>query len=426
MQETLRCIHISFDQASIGIREKVALSTEEILRFLQHLKNKDFALEFFLLSTCNRTEFYYVSTHDLKDAFIRELSEFKGALSLLEYGTEFAYEADPVKAVERLFLVSNGVLSTILGDLQIIRQIKNAYGLACQAGTAGPYLHRLLQLVFASHKDVTTNTGIHMGGASVSTVAADLAVNFEQKNKDSHVLIIGAGEFSREVIEQLKKKKRFLKISIMNRNEVKSRKLASQFGLNSRPLDKMIDLSEFDVIISCISSAGFFFNSKNFEARPHGQKLIIDLSVPRVFDPALSLESGLKLVNIDQITESNKQALQKRKESIPDVLGIIQPYSQEFLEWQISAMARPLIHNFKNIIEGIRLQEVNRHLKKHKDTVDPELVEQITKSIVNKIIKMPAISLTRSSHENETDLKTLGEALIRLFDLKMANKHVTV
>lgn len=426
MQETLRCIHISFDQASIGIREKVALSTEEILRFLQYLKNKNFARELFLLSTCNRTEFYYVGTHDVKNAFIQELSKFKTALSLPEYGSEFIQEADPKEAVKRLFLVSNGVLSTILGDLQIIRQVKNAYKLACQAGTAGPYLHRLLQLVFASHKDVATNTGIHMGGASVSTVVADIAADFDNKNKDSRVLIIGAGEFSREVIEQLKKKKRFPTITIMNRSEVKSRKLASQFGLNIHPLDITTDLSDFDIIISCISSSGFVFTRKNFKSHSRRQKLIIDLSVPRVFDPVLSLERGLKLVNIDQITESNKQTLQKRKESIPDVLDIIKTYSHEFLEWQISAMARPLIHNFKNIIEEIRLQEVNRHLKKNKGTLNPELVEQITKSIVNKIIKMPAMSLTRSPHDSETDLNTLGEALIRLFDLKMVNKRVTV
>src|SRR5690606_4982664 len=160
---------------------------------------------------------------------------------------------------------------------------------------------------------------IHEGGASVATVASEMVLSFIRKTDHSRVLVIGAGEFSGNVIGQVRKKSRSLSITIMNRSRIKSEKLSAEFCLHVLPFNTTPDLSEYDVIISCISSSSVMIDRRCFHNKVIRKKLLIDLSVPRVFDPALSTLTGMKLVNIDQIVECNKQALQKRRESIQSV-----------------------------------------------------------------------------------------------------------
>lgn len=419
MYAVLRCISISFTHSDIGVREKTALSATEVSEFLVQLKNKNLAREFLLLSTCNRTELYYAGASDLKEEFIQELSRFRNDPSLLDYGKYFVSEERSEKTAERLFLVSNGVLSNILGDVQIIRQVKNAYHLACEVGTIGPCLHRLLQLVFASHKDVALRTGIHSGSASVSSVAAEISLNFIRQTEHGRVLMIGAGGFSFDVIEQLKKKRRCMDISIMNRSTDKSEKLKDEFDLTVLPFDAAADLSGYDVIISCISSSGSLVSRKNFGMDAIRRKMLIDLSVPRAFDPLLGSEPGIKLVNIDEIRESNELALKKRTESVKNVKDIIMNYSGEFIKWYQAHthIASPVLHRFKSILEEICFQEISRHLKKHPESLDPEIMQQVSKSIVNKITRIPATQLTQSLHEDMNELNVLSNALVRLFRL---------
>lgn len=422
MKETLRCIYISFDRADVAIREKASLSTDEIPTFLQYLNDAGFAREFFVLSTCNRTEVYYVAARELTEIFQERLGSFKGNACMTDHKDKFISETDPEKVVCRLFSVSNGLLSQILGDQQIIGQVKTAYEMACKAETVGPVLHRLLQLVFSSHKDISTYTGIHAGSASVSYATAELIESFTKKELSRPVLVIGAGEFSREVIEQLKKKK-YENITVLNRSLANAERLASTFNVNAIPFDSLSDLSGYDVIVSCISSSGMLVAHENFSSGAEG-KLLIDLSVPRVMDPSLAAIQGFKLVNIDHITEGNKRALQKRLDAVPVALKIVDTYCEEFREWEQSILAKPALHHFKNVVEEIRKQEVSRHLKKYKVDVNEALIDQITKSIVNKIVRMPAVRLSEYAHGNLNELDRLGEALVKLFDLKSGNEQV--
>lgn len=422
MEENLKCIYITFDKVPIELREKAALSSEEVYALLTQLKASHIAKEIFTLSTCNRTEIYYVASQDLKLPLIQSISTFRKQEDITVLSNLFDYEPAPDKVARRLFLIGNGLLSNILGDRQIIRQVKSAYDLACKAGTAGPCLHRLLQLVFSSHKHVSSNTGIHTGGASVSCAAAEMALRYCRQYNNAKILIIGAGELSREVIGQLQKNKGRPEITIMNRNGFKSEVLAHQFGLKFLPFEVKRDLSDFNVVISCISASGFVFNKKNFCAES-SPKLLVDLSVPRTFDSELNTEPGMTLVNIDQITEHNKIAVQKRKDAIPEAQQIINTYCSEFMEWQQASHAKPVLHDLKHMMEAIRVKEVNRHLKRHQHRIDSELIHTVTKNIINKIVKIPAIKLVQTSAENTHELKRLSDALMSLFDLDNNHKN---
>lgn len=335
----IKCIYISYEKTDVETREKVVLSQEELGRFLCYLKEQNFADEFVVISTCNRTEVYYLASHDLQVKFVRLIERFKrNELTSLER-TNFVSETNAEKSITRLLEVVNGLRSQVLGDFQIVRQVKNAYDAACKAGTAGPYLHRLLQMAFSCYKAVANQTHIHAGSASVSYAAFEITRDFLKKERNKPVLIIGAGSFSAEVIHQLKKKG-IENLFVANRSREKAAALASRYDISILNFLDMDDVWCFDVIISCVSVPEVIIKRQHFAQYPSRRRLLIDLSVPRSIDPCIGAVEGVKLINMNQVSEKNTKALLKRKNSIPMASNIIGDYRQQFCQWERGYLSR--------------------------------------------------------------------------------------
>lgn len=418
MSRNLKCIYISFNQADVNIREKAALTTETLSAFVKYLKDADFAEEFFVLSTCNRTEIYYVDPDDLRYEFINRIQFFKSEPELFLHADKFVSVINSREVIRRLLALCNGMLSQVLGDVQIIRQIKTAYKAATAANTTGPYLNRLIQLAFACHKEVASRTAIHDGCASVSSAAAILTDEFLKNDYTRSILIVGAGEFSHEVVSQLRKKNYHI-ITIANRNLTKARELSEKFNLRVIPFESISDLGEFDVVISCVSSPAILISADNFKCSSvSNEKLLIDLSVPRVMDSALEEMPGIRLVNMDRIAERNEKALQRRRESFAAANRIIDVYYASYETWEGSGVASPELHHFKNVMEEIRRREVKRHLKKDQSGINADLLETITKNMINKIVRMPAVLLSPAGGRTKGERVQLNDALIKLFSLR--------
>lgn len=346
----IKCIYISYEKADVETREKVVLSQEELGQFLSHLKERNFAHEFMVISTCNRTEIYYLAERDLSSKFVRYIEEFKkNELTPFEKDN-FASETNADETITRLFEVVNGLRSQVLGDFQIISQVKNAYDTASKAGTVGPRLHRLLQIAFSCYKAVANQTHIHAGSASVSYAAFEITRDFLKKERNKPVLVIGAGSFSAEVIHQLKKKG-IENLFVANRSHDKATALASRYDIRTLNFLDMDDVWCFDVIISCVSVPEVIVKKQHFTQYPSRRRLLIDLSVPRSIDPHIGTMEGVKLINMNQVSEKNTKALLKRKESIPMALDIIRDYRQQFFQWERGYLSRSLEKRLPKTVE---------------------------------------------------------------------------
>ena len=370
-------------------------------------------MEFFLLSTCNRTEIYYWNDREKKEEFIHLISRFKNNPSLKNNPHIFRSVRSTPLAVKRLFNVSNGVLSQVLGDLQIIGQVKNAYRLASELDCTGTHLHKLLQSVFSSYKEVATNTKFHAGSASVSYAAMELVREFLKKNRTKSILVVGAGNFSKEVLSELQKRG-LTNITITNRTIEKARELADNYHIKTISFEELDDTWCFDVVISCIQGGNYIINESMFEINSPATKLLIDLSVPRSIDPSLGLKKGIRLVNIGHIRDKNNEALAMRKNALDDVNSIIDTYCAEYIAFLETNKARPVINQLKKTLTEIGHKELNKHSKKlNKSEVSIHLVETITHNIINKIIRKPARQLNSCS----AGIDQLSEALTMLFEL---------
>ncbi len=417
----LYCHYTSFEKTELEVREKVSFSNEETTSFLQCLKLSNFAEEFFLISTCNRTEIYYWSKKNKKEEFVDKICEFKDVKKSQNISSIFDSTNKTETSVKRLFKVSNGVLSQVLGDLQIIGQIKAAYQTAMELECTGPRLHKLIQLVFSCYKEVANKTQLHSGSASISYAAMEITQSFLKTKKDKSILIVGAGKFSREVITELLKKG-FTNITITNRTPEKARELSSRFNIKTMLFENLDDSWCYDVVISCISSKNFVIQDNVFEINNSGSKLLIDLSVPRSIDPAIGQIKGMKLLNMEHIKDKNNAALSNRKNAIPQVNQIIEKYCLQYEDYLKATKALPVIHQFKNVITEITKQEVNRHSKKIKRSeMELDIIDNITDNIINKIIRKPAKHL----YSNQKEFNKLSEALTLLFELQptQINEH---
>lgn len=416
MQSEFKALSLSHQNASLAVRERMHLDTDSCDRLATNLHEILGLEEVLVLSTCNRTEIYYLSGEDKSNELIRLLCLEKGISTSEDHSAHFLRINDGFQAARHLFEVSMGLHSSVIGDLQISNQIKQAYSRSAELKLAGPVIHRLLHTIFHCNKRVQQETAYRDGAASVSYAAADLAKSLVAFHQSPSVLVIGAGEMGADVAKNLQNGN-FSRIAVMNRTLAKAEALAAEIEGEALELAGLKEvLPEFDIVITAVG--GEMPLIQKSDLRPQQglkQKYLIDLSVPRGIAANVTEVPGVLLYDIDEIRERTEETVARRLEEAPKVHAIIADEMAGFSSWSAELSISPTINRLKEALEQIRRDELARYLK-NADESEAKLVDQVTKSMMNKIIKLPVLQLKAACKRGEQE--TLIDLLNDLFDLE--------
>ncbi|WBA41262.1 glutamyl-tRNA reductase [Hymenobacter canadensis] len=417
MSHPFKAVSLSFKKAPLQIRELIALDEAACRRFLHTLHHELGLTDLLVLSTCNRTEVYYSSDLDYSTAIITALGKLKGLADADSYTPYFDLLTDADTAVQHLFEVAMGLDAQVVGDLQISNQVKQAYQWAADEDAAGPFLHRLLHTVFFTNKRVQQETSFRDGAASTSYAALELVEELTADVANPRVLVVGLGEIGADVCRHFGDSKQFQDVTICNRTRSKAETLAEECGLKVLDFENLVQgMKEADIIVSSIAAATPFFTREMVQHLDVlSYKFFIDLSVPRSIEAEVETVPGVLVYNIDAIQSKASAALERRLAAVPHVRAIIAESIAGLNDWSKEMMVSPTIQKLKNALEQIRQEEMDRFQKK----MSPEearRMDEVTKSLMQKILKQPVIHLKAACKRGEAD--QLIDVLTDLFDLE--------
>ncbi|MEO9966043.1 MAG: glutamyl-tRNA reductase [Reichenbachiella sp.] len=422
MHNLFKAISLSYKNSPVEIREMVAFDETLSKRLLGMIEEYADISEALIISTCNRTEVYYSSADDQYETILKLIGMVKGIDHISKYKKYFTNIDEHDAAVRHLFNVSLGLEAQVVGDLQIINQIKTSYQWAADQNIVGPFLHRLLHTIFFTNKRVVQETAFRDGAASVSYATVELVDELTTAHEQPNILVLGLGEIGEDVarnLEHITDKK----VVICNRSIDKAKVLAEELGYGVIPFEERNNaILEADVIISSVRVDSPLVTKDTFNESPVlSHKYLFDLSIPRSIAEDIEEVNGLLLYNIDGIQTKASQALEKRMASIPDVKAIISEAIVEFGQWSKEMEVSPVINKLKNALEEIRQTEIARHLKKASEN-ETELVDKVTKNMMQKIIKLPVLQLRAACQRGEAD--SLIEVLNDLFNLENQSEKI--
>jgi glutamyl-tRNA reductase len=408
----LLSIGISHVTAAVDVRERMWLSDEETRSALRQVKERFFS-ECMLVSTCNRTELYGINPiapvdHEMLTRF---LIDFKRVHDHVLPTHFFAHTNGD--AIDHLFRVASGIDSMVIGDIQILNQVKEAFTLARDLDALGPVMNRLMQSTLHVGKRIRTETAICEGAVSVSYAAVELAGKIFADLAKKSVLLIGAGEAGELTVKHLLAKG-IGQIKIANRTRAKAEALVAEFGGSVVEYENIVDaLCAVDIVITSVTSPSYVVAPddvhKVMKQRSHTPLFIIDIGVPRNVNPAARKIENVFLYDIDSLSAIVDRNLEKRKAEIPKVGDIVAEELGDFQRWYDALQVGPTIHDFREALESIRHQEVEKNINRFK-AEDRELVEVLTKRIVNKILHTPTTALKEMSGDGTN----VSEALLRV------------
>jgi len=416
MQNQFKVLTLSYKNAPIAVRESVSLNESAGRNLLQKIKEFTPVREALVLSTCNRTEIYYSADQDYGQELLKLLAIEKGFICIKKIEPYFKHITDANLAVQHLFRVTLGLESQVAGDMQIMNQVKNAYQLASDAEMAGPFLHRLLHTIFFTNKRVANETAFRDGAASVAYATVELVEELTRHLENPRVLMIGLGDIGATVCRNFVKTS-LKNVVITNRTYSKAEALAQECNQVATPWEQVWDeIEAADVIISSVPGDCFFIGADAFaNTSSKNLKSFIDLSMPRSIDSAIADLPGATVHNIDSIRNRATIALEKRLASVPQVEQIITESMTEFNTWTKEMAISPAVQQFKITLEQIRQKEIARYVK-NLGEVEKDLLEEVTRNILQKIVKLPVLELKAACQRGESD--SLLEGLSALFNLE--------
>ncbi|HXU47329.1 MAG TPA: glutamyl-tRNA reductase [Thermoanaerobaculia bacterium] len=403
--------------APIELRERIALSPREVEAVLVELLARPAVGEAFALSTCNRTEIY-VSPRD-ENAAYRELLELlflRRAPELAHPGRLFVHRNG--EAARHLLSVASGLESMVLGEPEILGQVKQAGAIAEQVGSAGVLLRRLLRTAIATGGRARSDTAIASGAVSLGYAVVELARNVFRDLEDCRVLLLGAGETARLVARSLTERGA-QKLTVANRSEERLRAFREEFpDVEPLPLaERLRALETADLVVATTGADEPLLVRRDLQQamRSRGSRplLVVDLGVPRNVDPAAGRIRNLFLQSIDSLENLIERNLKRRREEVPKVEEILERELARFLAWQRSLDAEPIIAELQRQAERIRRQELDGALARFPPETHEDL-ERMTRSLVRKILHHPSVRLRDPSAEDANSRLALVRELFQL------------
>jgi len=391
-------------EATIDVRERFSLKKSQKKKLIEGAKREGIN-SLFVVSTCNRTEIFAqdVTPQEL----IRLLVTYSNA-SLDEFHN-YGFEKEGQQAVEHLFQVTVGLDSQILGDLQVVKQVKEGYELASEMDAVDGELHRLMQHVFRAHKRSRNETSLGEGAATTAYAAVKFAVKTFDNLKDKNILLVGTGKIGKVTCKNLINLGA-RKLTLINRTRERAEFVADKFDLQVADMEYLPEkIAEADLIIVATGAKEPVITLDDMKPSlldPHF-KVMVDLSVPRNIDPQIGEMEFIDLANMDFLTDVTDEAYRKREENIPLVKKIIEDELTDYKNWLSKQKVVPTIKALTNKFDSIRENEYDFFKNKISDT-DKEKVENLTRRIVNKIAAY-SIEHLRDHHESEQVTKVVND-----------------
>lgn len=404
-------VGINHWSAPVEVRERFSLSHTEQAELLR--KAKAIGIEAALVvSTCNRTEIF---SHDVSvEALSELLTEFSRGTQD-DFNT-YGFETYGVDAVRHLYEVTVGLNAQILGDLQIVKQVKEAYELAQDSDIMSTEFHRLVHSVFRTHKRIRHETDLGGGHASVASAAVRFAGERITNLKDKNVVLVGTGKIGKVTCKNLVGLG-VESITLVNRNKERAADLAERFHVKYAPLSKLTDvIKKAGLVIVATGASTPILRAEHIPTDDH-KRVFLDLSVPRNIDPAIADLENVDLANMDDLENETDEARTKRKEAVPKAHQIIRAEIQEYNDWLEEQSVVPTIKALTERLEDIRRQEMER-MQHHFPNGDMEKVDLLTHRIVNKIASR-SIDILKDKHQQKEDI---SELIQKVFDLNSEGK----
>lgn len=389
-------IGLSYKKADISIRSKFSISVDDQEKLLEEVKILKFSGAL-IISTCNRTEIMGFAENPYQ--FISLLCKYsKGSID--EFAkVSYIYKSN--EAIEHFINIATGLDSQIIGDYEIVGQLKDSFQHAKRVGTVNYFIERLYNIALQASKEVKNKTSISTGTTTVSYAAIQyIKDNFTDPN-NLNILVYGLGKIGASTAKSCTKYLGNNHISVINRTNKVANDMANEISVHAKQhkeLDKEIVKSDVIIVATASSnpiiSASLFKNNK--------KQLIIDLSIPRNVAPEVSSIKNKTLIDVDLLSQKTKNTIETRKKQIPIAEQIIQKHKKEFLNWLHFRKHTPAINSLKKSLEIIQKDAIFLHAKKHQD-FNPEFANEVTSVVINKIVSKFAMHLKENNqHTNES------------------------
>lgn len=396
-------VGLSHKTAPVEFRERLSFSPEQQRESLQDLRKLDPVKEAVLVSTCNRTELYLVvdNIETGKSAVTGYLAAY-GKLNAGEL-EKYIYYYDNEHGIRHLFRVVSSLESMVLGEAQILGQVKEAYELAFDEGVTDSVLNRLLRHAFTVGKRVRSETAIGESAVSISYAAVELAKQVFGSLEGHTVMVVGAGEMSELTVIHLLDNG-IKDVIVTNRTFDRAQDLAVKFKGQAVEFDDMFAaMSEADIVITSTGSSLPIIDRESIQqvmkARRHQPIFLIDIAVPRDIEPGVNKLRNVFLYDIDDLQQVVDANMAERNKEAEKATVMVEDEVEDFLSWLRSLEVVPTIKELRQTIEDIRREEFEKAAAKL-DLGEAELsnVEALTKLIVNKILHEPTVRLKDAGH----------------------------
>ncbi|HDR04248.1 MAG TPA: glutamyl-tRNA reductase [Candidatus Marinimicrobia bacterium] len=418
----------SHENAPIDFRDKLTLNREESESCIRNLRDNESLSEFAILSTCNRTEFYGLSAsiNNFREIILSYYQKERGLIiTEADPSPRFLLDED---AILHLFAVAAGMKSMVLGENQILAQIKSALEILQQQDKKSPVLHRLFQDAIRAGKAVRSETALCEGAVSVSYAAVELGKkifrNFEKRN----ILLIGAGETAELTALHFQKNggKSFM---IVNRNLENRNRLANALNGQGYSLEDLPDILPMaDVVVTATGSDQYLLNSEllkhALKKRRYAPILLLDISSPRAIDPAIRKIEDLFLYDIDDLQNVVDENLSRRRAELPAAAAVTKKIAGEFAAWWKTLAVVPTISSLNSYFRSIAEQELEK-FRNRSNAESLETARLLSNSIIKKLLHHPIQELRKMTNGEVVDFEMIRtvRAIFHLDDIKPDEKE---
>ena len=395
-------IGLNYEKADVVTRSNFSLSKEKQKELLSEAKRTNIKIVV-ILSTCNRIEIIGFAKHPFQ--LISLLCKYsKGTV---EEFAKVSYVYKNSDASEHIIRIATGIESQILGDYEIVGQLKDAFSMAKEADTVNAYMERLFNVSLSASKETKNRTSISSGTTTVSYAAIQYIKDHYSKKDPKKILVYGLGDIGQSTARSCAEYLKAHEMTIINRTESVAHELAKEIKAEMAPhKDLKSHIKASDIIIVATGASNPTVTSEMVSDEK--QQLIIDLSIPRNADPAMNERNGINIIDVDILSKKTKETLEDRKKQIPLVEEIIDKHKSEFYEWLNFRRSTPAINSLKKSLEIIQKDAISSHSKKYEE-LNSDLVEDITSQMINKIVSKFAMHLKSDNTQANKSIKVMKD-----------------
>ncbi|WP_397364293.1 glutamyl-tRNA reductase [Olleya sp. R77988] len=404
---------LSYKKADAEIRGHFSLDDQSKLALLNQAKSNGIQ-SLIVTSTCNRTEIYGFAQHPYQ--LIQLLCD--NTKGTVEEFQKFAYIYKGNEAISHLFRVGSGLDSQILGDFEIIGQLKKSAFISKDLGLLNPFIERLVNTVIQASKRIKTETEISSGATSVSFASVQYILNTIQNVTDKNIILFGTGKIGRNTCENLVKHTKNEHITLINRTKGKAEAIAGKFNLVVKDYANLQEeISDADILIVATGAQNPTVDKQLIQTKK--DLLILDLSIPKNVNDNVTELPNVKLIHLDDLSQITDETLERRKLHIPLAESIIEDLKEEFIGWLETRRFAPTIKALKHKLQDFKNAELDTQRKKMAN-FNEEQAEIISNKIIQKITNHFAHHLKDDAFSTDESL----DLIKKVFQLENTAKHV--